>query len=74
MSVLSGQKVTHGAKPPRERNNRRRLEMTATEIKNGEELMSMEGRCDSKHILNLADKDVPQDVLDAVTQFLKPGT
>ena len=40
--------------------------MTATEIKNGEELMSMEGRCDSKHILNLADKDVPQDVLDAI--------
>ena len=40
--------------------------MTASEIKNGEAIMAMAGRCESKHKLNLADADVPQSVLDKI--------
>ena len=40
--------------------------MTVSEIMNGEKIMAMEGCRDSKHILNLADADVPQSVLDKI--------
>lgn len=40
--------------------------MTASEIKGGEAIMALGGRCDSKHKLNLADADVPQSVLDKI--------